>query len=64
MKTNSEIFMELLEGSFEESIKENDINLTKLINQDPIILVEEKNSPLLLTFGWDPEEKFNVLSLN
>ena len=58
------IFMELLEKSIEEPIQRNDTRLTKEIIDEPIFLVKEDNSPLLFTFGWDPDEKFNVLSLN
>ncbi len=57
-------FLKLLQYSIEEPIQKGYRKLTKSIIDLPLLMVTVQRSPLLFTFGWDPKEKYNVVSLN
>ncbi len=57
-------FLELLQNSIEEPIQKGDKLLVEKTIDLPLFMVTTERSPLLFTFGWDPKEKYNVISLN
>lgn len=62
--TETTLLMELLSDSIEEAIKAGDIQLTKFVNTDPVLLVRINQGPICFSVGWDPAEQHSIFSLN